>query len=106
MKSIVDALDHPDWLIEGWQIKFMLSERVLYDVKKIARVSNWYEDPIIAATWTEKLCLYFNSLQRFYQIFRVLPQVGDRLLIEDSGLIIQERAIDGEARTITFTLSN
>ena len=106
MKSIVDALDHPDWHVEGWQIKFILSERVLYDVKKLARVSNWYEDPVIADTWTERLCIYFDSIQNFYQIFRVLPQVGDRLLIEDSGLIIQERAIDGKTMIITFTLSN
>ena len=106
MKSIVDALDHSDWQIDGWQIKFMLSERVLYDVKKIARVSNWYEDPVIADTWVRRLCVYFDSIQHFYQIFSVLPQVGDRLLIEDSGLIIQERAIDGKAMIITFTLSN
>ena len=105
MKSIVDALEHPDWQIEGWKIKFLLSERLLHDVKKISRVSNWYEDPIIAATWTERLTICFNSIQNFYNIFRAMPQIGDRLFNEDSGLMIQERSIDGSLMTITFTLS-
>ena len=106
MKSIVDALEHPTWKIEGWQIKFLLSERMLRDVKKIASVSNWYEDPIIAATWTERLNSCFDGIQNFYTIFKVLPQTGDRLALDDSGLIIQERAIDGVGMTIMFTLSN
>lgn len=105
MKSIVDALDHPDWEIEGWQIKFLLSERLLHDVKKLARVSNWYEDPIIADTWTRRLFVCFVSIQSYYKNFKTLPQTGDRLFDEDSGLIIQERSIDGNVMTITFTLS-
>lgn len=105
MKSIVDTLDHPNWQIEGWKIKFLLSERLLHDVKKISRVSNWYEDPIIADTWTEKLFICFNSIQAYYKIFKALPQVGDRLFNEDLGLFVQERSIDGNVMTITFTLS-
>lgn len=105
MKSIVDALDHPDWTIEGWQIKFLLSERLLHDVKKLSRVSNWYEDPIIADTWTDKLFVCYTSIQTYYKIFRALPQTGDRLFNEESGLIIQERFIDGNLMSITFTLS-
>ena len=104
MKSIVDSLDHPDWRIEGWQIKFLLSERLLSEIKKISRVSNWYEDPVIADTWIERLWICFNSIQNFYTVFKVLPQVGDRLFNEESGLIVQERSIDGNVMVITFTL--
>ncbi|WP_223860831.1 hypothetical protein [Spirosoma validum] len=106
MKSIVDALDHPDWKIQGWQIKFLLSERLLHEIKKISRVSNWYEDPVIADTWTNKLFICFNSIQNYYKVFGVLPQVGDRLFSEESGLIVQERSIDGNVMTITFTLAS
>lgn len=106
MKSIVDSFDHPDWKIQGWQIKFLLSERLLHEIKKISRVSNWYEDPVIADTWTAKLSTCFNSIHNYYNVFGVLPQVGDRLFNEESGLMVQERSIDGNVMTITFTLAN
>lgn len=105
MKSIVDTIEHQDWSIRGWKVNFLFSERQLYEVKKLSRVSNWYEDPIVADTWTVRLNTCFSSIQNFYNTFGVLPQVGDRLFDENSGMIIQDRAIDGHLMTITFTLS-
>ncbi|GAB4022062.1 hypothetical protein [Spirosoma koreense] len=105
MKSIIDTLDHPDWKIDGWQIKFMLSERLLHTIKKRSEIDNWYEDPAVTAVWMKKLRICFTSMQIFHQYFNVLPHVGDRLFDEDSGMIVQERSIDGNVMTITFTVS-
>lgn len=105
MRSVVDTIEHQDWSIKGWKIKFVFSERQLHEVKKLSRVSNWYEDPVVAETWTVRLGICFSSIQNFYDTFGVLPQVGDRLFDEDLGMIIQDRSIDGYLRTITFTLS-
>ncbi|WP_420149613.1 hypothetical protein [Spirosoma sp.] len=104
-KSIVDPLGSPDWKVEEWQIKFLLSERLLHDVKKLVKSSNWYEDPVVAEIWTARLQICFTSIENFYKDFGLLPHVGDRLFDNDSGLIVTERSIDGNVRTITFTIS-
>jgi len=112
MKSIVETIKHQDWaikgqnwVIKGWEIQFLFSEKQLQEVRKLARVDNWYEDPIVADTCMVRLATCFNSIQKFYNTFGILPQVGDRLFDEDSGMIIQDRSIDGDVMAITFTLS-
>ena len=105
MKTIVEAIDHQDWVLEDWKIKFILSERMLHEVKKLARVDNWYEDPIVADTWRDRVSICYDSIYSFHETFGIPPQVGDRLFDEDTGVIIQNRAIDGRLKTITFTIS-
>ena len=104
-KSIVEPLVHPDWEIKGWQIKFLLSERLLNDVRKVVKANNWYEDPDVADAWTARLQICFTSIQNFYGDFGTLPHLGDRLYDEDSGLMVKERSIDGTLMTITFILT-
>ena len=104
-KSIVEAIEDQDWVVNEWKVKFLLSERYLHQVKKLSRVDNWYEDPIVTSTVMDRLNVCFTSLQTYYKTFGTLPQIGDRLFNEDSGLIIQSRSIDGDLKTLTFTLS-
>lgn len=105
MKAIIDIIDHPDWVVRGWRIKFLLSDKVIHQVRVLSRVDHWYEDPVVADTWMNKMLVCFNSIQQFYNTFGLLPQVNDRLFDEDTGLIVQDRSIDGGMKTITFTLS-
>ena len=104
-KSIVEAIEDQDWVVEGWRVKFLLSERLLHQVKKLSRVDNWYEDPIITSTVMHRLGICFISILEYHKTFDTLPQVGDRLFDEDSGMIIQARSIDGNLKTLIFTLS-
>ncbi|SFF29615.1 hypothetical protein [Spirosoma endophyticum] len=53
----------------------------------------------------DRLTICFTSLQTYYHSFGMLPQVGDRLFKEDTGMLIRDRSIDGGLRTLTFTLS-
>ena len=105
MTTILEAVEHPTWSIKGWKIKFLLSERMLHQVKKLSRVNNWYEDPDVVAIWRDRLSVCYNSIYNFYDDFGIPPQIGDRLFDEDSGVIIQDRSIDGRLKTITFTLN-
>lgn len=105
MKAIIDIIDHPDWMVRGWQIKFLLSDKVIHQVRLLSRVDNWYEDPVIADTWMNKMSICVNSIQQFYDTFGLLPQVNDRLSDEDTGLMVQDRSIDGRLKTIIYTLS-
>ena len=98
-------MEHPEWTIQGWTIKFLLSEKLLHQIEKISRADNWYEDPIVVDTWMEKMHICFNSIQQFYSAFGVIPQGVDRLFDEDTGMIIQGRSIDEKLKTITFTLT-
>ncbi len=104
-KSIVEAIEDQDWVVNEWKVKFLLSERYLHQVKKLSRVDNWYEDPIVTSTVMDRLSVCFSSLQAYHKTFGTLPQIGDRLFNEDSGLIIQSRSIDGDLKTLTFTLN-
>ncbi|MCK8494560.1 MULTISPECIES: hypothetical protein [Spirosoma] len=106
MRAIVDTFEHDEWVIQEWKVRFLLSEKQLHFIKKHSTVFNWYEDQLIADTWEEKLKICFNSIHKFYRTFGVLPQVGDRLFDEDTGLLILDRSIDGGLMTVTFTLSN
>ena len=105
MKAIVETIELQDWTIKEWKIKFLLSEKLLREVRMLSRVSNWYEDPVVVDTWIEKLCTCFNSIQTFHKSFGTLPEIGDRLFDEELGMVIQDRSIDGDLMTITFTLS-
>ncbi|GAB3044988.1 hypothetical protein [Spirosoma pulveris] len=105
MNTIIEAIDHPDWMLEEWRVKFLLSERMLHEVKKLAGIENWYEDPVITDIWRTRLGICYTSIFSFYTTFGILPQIGDRLFDEDTGLIIQNRSIDGQFKTITFTLN-
>ena len=105
VQSVVDSLHYSQWTINGFKIVFLLSERILVEIKKISRVANWYEDQVAANTYIDRLHLCFTSVERYYTAFGILPQIGDRLYNEDTGMIIQDRSIDGERMTITFTLS-
>ncbi|GAB4016640.1 hypothetical protein [Spirosoma koreense] len=105
MHTIIDTIESPDWVIQGWQVKFILSEKQLHQIRKLSRVENWYEDPVIAATEMHKLNICFTSIRKFYEVFGTLPQIGDRLFNEDSGMVVQARSIDGSVDTITYVLS-
>ncbi|GAB4017056.1 hypothetical protein GCM10028773_11980 [Spirosoma koreense] len=102
--SIIEPFTAEEWIIEEWTIKFMLSERLLTLARKQAKGSNWYEDPLIAASWGETISRCFRSVQTYHKAFHTVPMVGDRLFNEDTGLRVQDRSIDGDLMTITFTL--
>lgn len=103
---ILDPIEHTDWKIQNWQIKFVLSEKQLGIVRKQSKVANWYEDPVITDTWVERMDICVYSIQQYYKSFGVLPHIGDRLFDKTTtGATIEERSIDGYLRTITFTLS-
>ncbi|WP_157816177.1 hypothetical protein [Spirosoma pollinicola] len=53
MRTIIEAIDHPDWVLKDWKIKFLLSERMLHEVKKLARVGHWYDDPLVTDIWRD-----------------------------------------------------
>ncbi|MFD2938349.1 hypothetical protein [Spirosoma flavum] len=101
----MEAISKPDWKIKGWTIHFLLSEKQLHRVKKLSTLDNWYEDPIVVDTCHDRLQTCYNSIQQYYDTFGLLPVVGDRLFDEDSGLIIQDRSIDGDLKIISFTMS-
>ncbi|WP_020606015.1 hypothetical protein [Spirosoma spitsbergense] len=103
--SIMETIAQPDWSIEKWQIHFLLSEKYLHQVKKLSKITRWYDDPVIVDTCHDRLRTCFQSIRDFHDTFGILPQVGDRLYDEDSGLLVQDRSIDGGLRVITFTLS-
>ncbi|AUD06846.1 hypothetical protein [Spirosoma pollinicola] len=104
--TIIDPFTSPEWMIEDWSIKFMLSERLLTHARKQSDTPNWYEDPLIAATWGGVIATCFRSVQAYHKSFAILPMVGDRLFNEDTGWQIKDRSIDGDLMTITFTLDS
>lgn len=104
-QSVIERIYYVEWLIQDWKIGFLLSDRLLAEISKLSRVDNWYEDPIIVDTYIDRINICFNSIQQYYTTFGILPQVGDRLYDEETGMIIQDRSIDGGLMTITFTLS-
>lgn len=84
----------------------MLSEKLLTHARKQSTLPDWYEDPLIGATWDSVISICFRSIEKYYSSFRSLPVVGDRLFDDDTGWLIQERSIDGDLMTITFTLDS
>jgi hypothetical protein len=105
MKTVMESITKQSWIIKDWRIHFLLSERKLHQAKKLSLLDEWYNDPILIDTCVDRLSTCFKSIKKFHNTFGVLPQVGDRLFDEDSGLIVQERSIDGDLMVITFTLS-
>lgn len=106
LPNLIDPIAHPAWKIQNWTIKFVLSDRVLGLVRKQSNVINWYEDPVVANAWLERMSVCVYSIQQFHQAFGALPQVGDRLFDQTvTGAMVEERSIDGYLMTITFTLS-
>lgn len=103
--TIVDPIEHANWSIRGWKIKFILSDKQLSQIRNQSKLSNWYEDTVVRNTWVERVCVCWDSIEKFYKTFGMLPQVGDRLFDESSGSLIQDCSIDGHLMTITFTLS-
>ncbi|QJD78436.1 hypothetical protein [Spirosoma rhododendri] len=106
IQSVVDVFGSDDWYINEWKIQFLLSERHLYEIRKIASTVNWYEDQIVAATCTSRLAICFESIYKYHKTFGTLPIIGDRLFDEDSGMKVHDRSIDGASMTITFVLGN
>jgi hypothetical protein len=104
-QSVIESVHYPEWTIRDWKIVFLLSDRLLAEVRKLSKVNNWYEDPTIVDTYIDRVNLCFTGIQKYYATFGALPQVGDRLYNEETGMIIQDRSIDGSSMTITFTLS-
>lgn len=104
VRTIVEPFEYPEWVVEEWHIKFLLSERLLTRARKQASISNWHEDPLVVATWDGIITLCFRSVEQYYRSFHMLPMVGDRLFNEDTGWRIQDRSIDGDMMTITFTM--
>lgn len=102
--AIIEPFESPDWIIQGWDIKFMLSERLLTHARKQAMSPTWYEDPLISATWIGVIAKCFRGVQTYHKAFAVLPMIGDRLFNEDTGWRIQDRSIDADQMTITFTV--
>lgn len=105
MATLIDTLIHETWTINDWSIRFILSEKVIKLIGKTARYPVWYQDDATQTVWMDKLTVCFNSIQRCHQTFGWMPQVGDRLLDGDLGLMIQDRSIDGNLQTVTFTLT-
>lgn len=105
VKSVVDSIHLTHWTIGEFKLVFLFSERILTEIKKLSCLPNWYEDPITAATYIDRLNTCFISIDKYYKVFGTLPQLGYRLYDEDTGMLIQECSIDGELMTITFTLS-
>ncbi|MFD2938282.1 hypothetical protein [Spirosoma flavum] len=103
--TIFESISQRDWVIKGWVIHFLFSEKKLQQVKKLSKLDKWYEDPLVIHSCIDRLQSCFNSIQKFHTAFGVLPQVGDRLYDEDSGMIVQDRSIDGDLMVISFTLS-
>ena len=103
--SLIESLHYTKWTINGFKIVFLLSERILTEIKKMSSQPKWYEDAGIANTYIDRLNLCFTSVKNYHTAFGILPQIGDRLYNEDTGMIIKERSIDGSLMTITFTLS-
>lgn len=106
LHSIIEPFTSEEWKVNKWSIKFMLSERLLTHARKRAGTSNWYEDPRISANWSSIIAKCFRSVQAYHNNFGILPVVGDRLFDEDTGWQIQDRSIDGDLMTITFTLDS
>ena len=105
IQPVIDSLHDAEWTVNDFKILFLLSERILTEIRKLSQAANWYEDPVVSATYIDRVNTCFISIRQYYKAFGVLPQVGDRLYNEDTGMIVQERAIDGGLMTITFTLS-
>lgn len=106
VRSLVEPFEYTEWVVEDWNIKFMLSERLLTHARKQSTLPNWYEDPLVVATWDELISLCFHSLKKYHKSFHCLPVIGDRLFNEDTGWCIQDRSIDANLMTITFTLDS
>jgi hypothetical protein len=106
VNMLIEPFTDPAWVIQGWQIKFMLSDKLLTLARKQSRIRNWYDDPSAVATWHEAINVCYTSIQKYHSTFGILPTVGDRLFNEDSGLLINDRSIDGGLMTITFTLDS
>jgi len=104
-QSIVESLHYDEWTLNGFKVVFLLSERILAEIKKVSQVINWYEDPIVASFYIDLVNICFISIRQFYNAFGILPQVGDRLYNEDTGLLVINRSIDGSLMTVTFVLS-
>ncbi|RYF74291.1 MAG: hypothetical protein EOO39_08910 [Cytophagaceae bacterium] len=104
VRSLVEPFECPEWVLEDWTIKFLLSEKLLTHARKQANLPNWYEDPLVVATWEAIIRLCFTSVEKYHRSFHILPVVGDRLFNEDTGWCIQDRSIDGTVMTITFTM--
>ena len=105
VQPVTDSLHYKQWTIKGFKILFLLSERVLTEIRKLSRADNWYEDPVVGATYIDRVNTCYISIQKYYEAFGILPQVGDRLYNEDTGMIVHDRSIDGGLMTITYTLS-
>ncbi|AKD54368.1 hypothetical protein [Spirosoma radiotolerans] len=106
MRTLIDAIEHEKWTVNDWRVQFILSEKQLHLIKKLSPIEDWYENQSVIDDWMVKLDVCFFNLEKFYDAFGYLPQYGDRLSDEDLGLMIQERAIDGSSKTITFVLSS
>lgn len=103
-RSVVDSLHCAQWMISDFKIAFLLSERVIMEIERLSCAPDWYNDPVVADTYIGRLNQCFTSIQKYYTTFNILPQVGDRLYGEDMGMIVQERSIDGQLMTVTFTV--
>lgn len=106
MRTLIDAIEHEQWTVNDWRVQFILSEKQLHLIKKLSPVDDWYENQLIVDGWMVKLDTCFYNIEKFYESFGCLPQYGDRLSDEELGLMVQERAIDGTSKTITFILSS
>ncbi|AUD00846.1 hypothetical protein [Spirosoma pollinicola] len=104
-QSVIESLHQAEWTINGFKIVFLFAEQVLSVIKSRSLVTNWDEDPIATDPYLDRLKRCFISVQQYHMAFGSLPQIGDRLYDEDTGMKIQDRSIDGNLRTITFTLS-
>ena len=105
IQPVIASLHYPQWRVQKFKVLFLLSERILTEIRKLSQTDDWYEDPVVGATYIDRVNVCFISIQKYYEAFGILPQVGDRLYDEDTGMIVQERSIDGGLMTITFTLS-
>ena len=105
IQLVIASLHYEEWIINDFKILFLLSERVLAEIRKLSPTNDWYNDPVVSATYIDRVNTCFISIQKYYDAFGTLPQVGDGLNNEDTGMIVQDRSINGGLMTITYTLS-
>ena len=97
VKSVVDSIHLTHWTIGEFKLVFLFSERILTEIKKLSCLPNWYEDPITAATYIDRLntCFISNCFQLFFDYF-----------FGDSGFPLLERFSYAQDRYELATLSS
>ena len=69
MRTLIDAIEHDQWIVNDWRIQFTLSEKQLHLIKKLSHVEDWYENQSVIDDWMVKLAVCFYNVEKFYESF-------------------------------------